>query len=186
MGVDEAILLSDRAFAGADTLATAYTLSKAVEKIGAFDLIICGKQAIDGDTAQVGPELAEMLEIPHVTYVRRVHGIASGQITVERMTEEGSEKIRFPLPGLITVVKEINEPRLPSIKGKMRAKKAEIPVWSASELGTDPEKTGLQGSPTWVKKVFTPEQKGGGEIFEGEIEEQVAKLVRRLRETKIV
>ncbi|NLY88508.1 MAG: electron transfer flavoprotein subunit beta/FixA family protein [Firmicutes bacterium] len=186
MGADEAVLLSDRAFAGADTLATAYTLSKAVEKIGSFDLIICGKQAVDGDTAQVGPELAEMLGVPHVTYVRRVHGIADGRITVERMTEEGSEKIRFPLPGLITVVKEINEPRLPSIKGKMRAKKTEIPVWSASELGTDPEKTGLKGSPTWVMKVFTPEQKGGGEIFEGEIEEQVAKLVRKLRETKIV
>ncbi|NLW09734.1 MAG: electron transfer flavoprotein subunit beta/FixA family protein [Firmicutes bacterium] len=186
MGADEAVLLSDRAFAGADTLATAYTLSKGIEKIGSYDLIICGKQAIDGDTAQVGPELAEMLEIPHVTYVRRIHEIAGGQITVERMTEEGSEKIRFPLPGLITVVKEINEPRLPSIKGKMRAKKAEIPVWSAGDLGTDPEKTGLKGSPTWVTKVFTPEQKGGGEIFEGEVGEQVAKLVRMLRETKIV
>lgn len=87
---------------------------------------------------------------------------------------------------MITVVKEINEPRLPSIKGKMRAKKAEIPVWSAGDLGTDPEKTGLKGSPTWVTKVFTPEQKGGGEIFEGEVGEQVAKLVRMLRETKIV
>ena len=171
-------------FAGADTLATAYTLSKGVED-RPFDLIICG-QAIDGDTAQVGPELAEMLGIPHVTYVRRIHEIAGGQITVERMTEEGSEKIRFPLPGLLTVVKEINEPRLPSIKGKLRAKNAEIPVWSAGDLGTDPEKTGLQGSPTWVMKIFTPEQKGGGEIFEGTIEEQVGQLVRKLRETKIV
>src|SRR5690554_4498702 len=140
MGVDDAVLLSDRAFAGADTLATSYTLAKGVQKIGGFDLIICGKQAIDGDTAQVGPGLAEKLGVPHVTYVKKIHEIADGRITVERMTEEGSEKIRFPLPGLLTVVKEINEPRLPSLKGKMRAKKAEIPIWSARDVERSEER----------------------------------------------
>jgi len=186
MGVDEAVLLSDRAFAGADTLATSYTLARGVQKIGGFDLLICGKQAIDGDTAQVGPGLAEKLGVPHVTYVKKIHEIADGRITVERMTEEGSEKIRFPLPGLLTVVKEINEPRLPSLKGKMRAKKAEIPIWSARDVEADGERTGLQGSPTWVMKIFAPELKSSGEILQGSLEEQVEKLVHKLRETKIV
>lgn len=186
MGVDEAVLLSDRAFAGADTLATSYALAKGVQKIGGFDLIICGKQAIDGDTAQVGPGLAEKLGVVHVTYVKKIHGIKDSLITVERMTEEGSEIIRFPLPGLITVVKEINEPRLPSLKGKMRAKKVEIPVWSIRDVEADEEKTGLKGSPTWVMKIFTPEFRGGGEILTGSVEEQVERLVQKLRETKIV
>ncbi len=186
MGVDDAVLLSDRAFAGADTLATSYTLAKGVQKIGGFDLIICGKQAIDGDTAQVGPGLAEKLGVVHVTYVKKIHSLEDNRITVERMTEEGSEIIRFPLPGLITVVKEINEPRLPSLKGKMRAKKAEIPVWSLQDVEADEEKTGLKGSPTWVMKIFTPEFRGGGEILTGGVEEQVGKLVQKLRETKIV
>lgn len=186
MGADQAILLSDRAFAGADTLATSYALAKGVEKSGEYDLIICGKQAIDGDTAQVGPGMAEKLGIPHVTYVRKIHEIADGRITLERMTEEGAEKLRFALPGLITVVKEINEPRLPSLKGKIKAKSAEIPVWSAEEIGADENKVGLKGSPTWVMKIFTPQQKSRGEMLEGSLQEQVGALVEKLRETKIV
>jgi electron transfer flavoprotein beta subunit len=156
MGVDSALLLSDRAFAGADTLATSYTLAKGIEKIGGVDLILCGKQAIDGDTAQVGPEIAEKLGIPHITYVKKVETIDINTLVVERMTEEGYERVQLPLPALLTVVKEINEPRLPSLKGKMRAKSAEIPVWSAEFIGAEPEKCGLKGSPTWVKKVFIP------------------------------
>lgn len=186
MGVDNAVLLSDRAFAGADTLATSYALAKGIQKIGDFDLIICGKQAIDGDTAQVGPGIAEKLDLPHVTYVKKIHEIADGKITVERMTEEGSEKVRFSLPGLITVVKEINEPRLPSLKGKMRAKSAEIPVWTAQEIGADENKIGLKGSPTWVMKIFTPEHRGGGQFIEGGVQEQVSTLLAKLRETKVV
>ena len=117
MGADEAVLISDRAFAGSDTLATAYALLKGIEKIGDVKLIICGKQAIDGDTAQVGPEIAENMGIPHLTYVKKINEISEDQITLERMNEDGFERLEMPLPALITVVKEINEPRLPSIKG---------------------------------------------------------------------
>lgn len=180
MGVDEAILLSDRAFAGSDTLATSYALSKGIEKIGAVDLIICGKQAIDGDTAQVGPEIAEKLGIPHLTYVKHIEEISSERMILDRMNEDGYERLELPLPALITVVKEINEPRLPSIKGMMRAKKAVIPVWTAEMIGALPEKCGLKGSPTWVKRIFIPELKCQGEIFSGSPEEQVAALVKAL------
>lgn len=186
MGVDEAVLLSDRAFAGADTLATAYALSKGIEKLGGVDLVFCGKQAIDGDTAQVGPELAEKLGIPHVTYVKKLEELNSTNLVVERMNELGYERVAVKLPALLTVVKEINEPRLPSLKGKMRAKKAEIPVWSAAEIGADPEKCGLKGSPTWVKRIFVPEFKSGGEVFEGSPEEQVKALVQAILSRKIV
>lgn len=186
MGVDEAILLSDRAFAGADTLATSYTLAQAVRKIGQFDLILCGKQAIDGDTAQVGPGIAEKLNIPHVAYVRKVEEIKPGYIRVERMMEDGYDVIEMPLPALITVVKEINTPRLPSLKGMMASKRATIPVWNAQAIDADPNKIGLTGSPTWVYKVFTPPPRDGGEVITGEPAEQARKLVAKLREMKII
>lgn len=186
MGADEAILLSDRAFAGADTLATSYALSKGIEKIGDVDLIFCGKQAIDGDTAQVGPEIAEKLGIPHVTYVKKVNEINDKQLIIERMNEDGYERVQLPLPALLTVVKEINEPRLPSLKGKIRAKSAEIPIWSAEDIGADPAKVGLNGSPTWVKRIFIPEIKCQGEIFEGSAEEAVKTLVEAIISRKIV
>ncbi|MBU4589588.1 MAG: electron transfer flavoprotein subunit beta/FixA family protein, partial [Candidatus Omnitrophica bacterium] len=125
LGADEAILVSDRAFAGSDTWATSYTLSRALHKIGDYEIIICGKQAIDGDTAQVGPGISAHLDIPQITYVKRIEEVSSNHMRAERMTEEGYEIIDSPLPCLITVVKEINEPRLPSLKGKMKAKKAE-------------------------------------------------------------
>lgn len=186
MGVDSAVLLSDRAFAGADTLATSYALAKGIEKIGEVDLVLCGKQAIDGDTAQVGPEIAEKIGVPHVTYVKKIEEIDNHGMIVERMTEEGYERIQLPLPALLTVVKEINEPRLPSLKGKIRAKNAEIPVWSAEMIGAEPEKSGLKGSPTWVKRIFIPEIKSQGEIFEGTPEEQVKSLVEAILTRKIV
>ena len=125
------MLLTDRAFAGADTLATSYALAMGIRKLGEFDLVICGKQAIDGDTAQVGPSLAEKLGIPHTAYVRKIEEIRDGYIRCQRLTDDGYEVIEMPLPALITVVKEINEPRLPSIKGKLKAKKAEVRVLSA-------------------------------------------------------
>jgi len=121
MGVDDAVLLTDRRFAGADTWATSYTLSQAAKKIG-FDLIICGKQAIDGDTAQVGPEMAEFLDIPHVAYVRKIEKIDSSEMVFERLMDDCYEKLLVSLPALITVVKELNNPRPPSIRGKMTAK----------------------------------------------------------------
>lgn len=176
LGVDEAVLLSDRAFAGADTLATSYALSKGIEKIGGIDLIICGKQATDGDTAQVGPSLAEKLNIPHTTYVKKIEEIREGYIRCERMTEDGYEVIEMTLPAVITVVKEINEPRLPSIKGMMRAKKAVIDVWTADDIGADKELCGLNGSPTQVIKTFVPVHNVNSEMIEGEPSEQAKRL----------
>ncbi|HAI20712.1 MAG TPA: electron transfer flavoprotein subunit beta [Clostridiales bacterium UBA8153] len=186
LGVDRGILLSDPAFAGADTLATAYTLAKGVEKLGGADLIICGKQASDGDTAQVGPGLAEELDLPHATYVRKISAITAGEITVERLVEGGIEVLRMPLPALLTVVKEINEPRLPSLKGVMRAKRAEVPTWGQAELGTDPARTGITGSPTQVVQVFTPELRRQGELLAGTAAEQAAVLIERLRAAAMI
>ncbi len=184
-GADEAILLSDTAFAGADTLATSYTLSRAIRKIQDYDLIICGRQTVDGDTGQVGPELAEMLEIPFVAYVSKVEEIETDRMKVQRMVEDGHETIETPLPAVITVVKEINVPRLPSLRGLTRAKSAEVPVWTAQDLGVDTSLVGLSGSATRVVKVFFPQKVHHGEILQGNPEEQVATLVEKLREAKI-
>jgi len=196
LGIDEGVLLSDRAFAGADTLATSYTLAKGIRKMGKFDLIICGKQAMDGDTAQVGPGIAEKLNIPHVTYVKKIEeinpapacrsGVKVGYVQVERLMEEGYEVIKMPLPALITVVKEINEPRMPSLKGKLKAKNAPIITWGAKDLEAEENRIGLEGSPTQVIKIFTPQSRGKGEMIEGTPSEQAAKLVEKLRETKII
>ncbi len=180
LGVDEGVLLSDRAFAGADTLATSYALSMGVKKLGQYDLIICGKQATDGDTAQVGPSLAEKLGIPHTTYVRKIEEIREGYIRCQRMTEDGYEVIEMPLPAIITVVKEINEPRLPSIKNMMRAKKAVVSILTAEDVGADIEKCGLKGSPTQVVQTFVPVHNVNSEMIEGEPEEQAKKLVEKL------
>ena len=181
MGIDEGILLSDRAFAGSDTWATSYTLAGAIKKIGGFDLIICGKQASDGDTAQVGPGISMHLDIPQVTYVKKIEEIKDGLMCVERMTEEGFEIIETPLPALLTVVKEINEPRIPSLRGMMKARQAKIATWSQKELGLDSERIGLSGSPTQVIKIFTPPQRSGGQIIPGETQEVVDKLVELLK-----
>lgn len=183
MGADDAVLLSDKVFAGADTWATSYTLSKAIEKIGA-DLIICGKQAIDGDTAQVGPETAEFLDIPHISYVKKIEDITENSIRVFRMMDEGYDVVESSLPVLLTVVKEINEPRLPSLKGKMAAKKAEIKKWNHLDIMADENNIGLKGSPTQVKNIFTPEAKSERKIFEGTPEEQVEALIQELRGLK--
>jgi electron transfer flavoprotein beta subunit len=186
MGVDEGILLSDRAFAGADTLATSYTLSRAIKQMDKFDLVICGKQATDGDTAQVGPGIAEMLNIPFIAYVRKIEEIRDNYIRAERMMEEGYDVIEMSLPSVITVVKEINEPRLPSLRGMLKAKKVDIPAWDVEKLGGDTAKFGLNGSPTQVIRIFTPQPRAGGEILEGTLEEKVSKLIAGLRETKLI
>lgn len=180
LGVDDAVLLSDRAFAGADSLATAYALSMGIRKIGQYDLIICGKQATDGDTAQVGPSLAEKLGIPHTTYVRAIEEVREAYIRCQRMTDDGYEVIEMPLPALITVVKEINEPRLPSLKGMMRAKKYSVPAWSADEVRADKELCGLKGSPTQVVRTFIPTHDARSEMIEGEPAEQAKKLADKL------
>ena len=186
VGADEVILITDRNFAGSDTWATSYTLARAVKKIGDYDLIICGKQAIDGDTAQVGPEMSEELDVPCVTNVSRIRETAEKSIILERMMEEGKQVIKLPLPSLITVVKEINTPRLPSLKGKMRARKQEIIKWNAADMACELDRIGLQGSPTAVAKIFAPPQRTGGEILQGDIETQVRKLIHSLREGMII
>jgi electron transfer flavoprotein beta subunit len=180
LGADEAVLLSDRAFAGADSLATAYALSMGIRKIGAWDLVLCGKQAIDGDTAQVGPSLAEKLGVPHTTSVRKIEEIRAGYIRCQRLTEEGHETIEMPLPAVITVVKEINEPRLPSIKGLIRARQMAVQVWTAAEIGADPALCGLKGSPTRVVRTFTPVHEVHSEMIAGLPAQQARLLADRL------
>ncbi len=183
MGADKAVLLSDKAFAGSDTWATSFTLAKAIRKIGA-DIIICGKQAIDGDTAQVGPETAEFLNIPHISYVRKIEKITGDSIIVQRLMDDGYDVVESSLPVLLTVVKELNEPRLPSLKGKMAAKKAVIPKWGRADISADENDLGLKGSPTQVKNIFTPERRSDRRLLEGPPEEQVEALLRELRGIK--
>jgi len=182
MGADEGYLVCDRAFAGSDTWATSYTLAGAIKKLGAFDLIICGKQASDGDTAQVGPGISTHLNIPQVTYVKKVEEATDKLMRLERMLEEGFEIIETPLPALLTVVKEINEPRIPSLKGLMRAKSAKITILTQKELDLDPQQIGLCGSPTQVVKIFTPAPRVGGQILKGEIPEMAKELVDLIKD----
>lgn len=185
MGVDEVVLVSDRAFAGSDTWATSYTLAQTIKKLGSFDLIICGKQAIDGDTAQVGPGIAEWLNLPQITFAVKLE-IKDKQARIERLLEEVNEIVETPLPAVVTVVKQINEPRMPSLKGLMKAKKTEIKTMGAETIAADIKNLGLKGSPTQVVRIFTPPPKGGGEILQGEPAAIVDTLANKLRERKIV
>jgi electron transfer flavoprotein beta subunit len=185
LGVDDGLLLSDRAFAGADTWATSTTLAAAIRKLGGVDLIICGKQAIDGDTAQVGPEMATQLDIPYACFVKHLEYQDSGHLKVTRRTEEGTEVWQLPLPALITVLKEVGEPRVPSLRHKMRAKKADIPVWGVADLKLDPDVVGLSGSFTQVVRVFSPPRRGDRIMLEGSVEEQAEQLYRYLKEAKV-
>jgi len=186
MGADEGYLISDRAFAGSDTWATSYTLSNAIKTLGQFDLIICGKQAIDGDTAQVGPGVAEMLGIPYVAWVRKIDEITDSHMKVERLMEEGYDIIEMPLPGLITVVKEINTPRMASLRGKMKAKSAKINIINASMMNVDHKKLGLKGSPTQVLRSFVPERKTGGEKISGEVPVLVEKITSTILDLGVI
>jgi electron transfer flavoprotein beta subunit len=186
MGADEAILVSDRAFAGSDTLATSYVLSKAIEKIGDFDIIFCGRQAIDGDTAQVGPQIAENLEISQVTYATKFE-LNDDLIEIRRALEDGYSVVETKLPVLVTVLDKINKHRYPSIKGVVNSfSKSEIKVLSAADLSLDEVRLGLDGSPTKVKKTFVPTHEKMGEILDGTPEEKVSKLINILKDVKIV
>ncbi len=156
MGVDEGVLISDQSFAGSDTWSTAYILAKAVGKIGAFDLIICGERATDGDTGQVGPEIAAYLKLPIASYVNKFKEISNSSCLLHRMTEEGDQVLSVNLPALITVVKEVSEPRLPTFRGKLRAREVQIPVMTLKDLAIDSSMIGLKGSPTKVVKIFRP------------------------------
>jgi len=189
-GCDNAYLVTDRAFAGADTWATSYTLQMAIKKIGTIkpvDLIICGKQTNDGDTGHVGPGVAAWLGIPNVAYVGKVEDVKEGSITLRRMMEDGYDILELPTPCLMSVVKEINTPRVASLKGKMASKKAEIPKWNVADIGADKAKIGLGGSPTIVAKSFNPPPRKGGVKIEGATPEEKAKnLVAKLRELKLI
>lgn len=186
MGADEALLLSDRAFGGADTLATSHALAAGLKKLGKFDLLICGKQAIDGDTAQVGPEIAEHLGLAQITYVSKIE-VEGNTVRVEREHEDGYERIEAEMPLVLTVVKSINEPRFPTVRGTMKANRKEIPTWSAADVEADPKVIGLKGSPTQVKRIFTPKQRTQGEIIEAETAREAAcTLVKKLADAKII
>ncbi len=187
MGVDDGILLSDPKLGGSDTWATAYALSQAVKKFGEFGLILTGKQAVDGDTAQVGPELAACLDLPMISWVRKIEEISETKVRAERLMEDGYDVIESPLPALLSVVKEINEPRLESLKGKMRAKKYEPAVWSVADLPElDPAQVGLKGSPTRVKRTFSPQRQYKGTMLPGTVAEATAALYAKIKEMNII
>ncbi|MBN2047769.1 MAG: electron transfer flavoprotein subunit beta/FixA family protein [Anaerolineaceae bacterium] len=157
MGCDDALLLSDRAFAGADTWSTAYVLSRAIREMGGFDLILCGERATDGDTGQVGPGIAAFLDLNCATYVSKAALDDDGALRVERLIEDGRQLLRMPLPSLLTVVKEIASPRLPTLKGMKRAKALQIPVWGPEQINAEAQFLGLKGSPTRVVKIDRPQ-----------------------------
>lgn len=187
MGCDRGYLLSDRRLAGSDTLATAYALSRAIMKLGPFDLILAGERTTDGETGQVGPAVATMLDIPVLTYVSRIEEIGGGRIVVHRAIEGGHEVVESPLPALLCVVKEINEPRLPTLNGKIRARETEVPVLTADDIEADESMIGLKGSPTRVVKIFYPKVTREGEIIRGDDpEEAVDRLIQFLRERGII
>jgi electron transfer flavoprotein beta subunit len=191
-GCDDAFHVTDRAFAGADTWATSYTLQMAIRKIAEvkkpFDMIICGKQTNDGDTGHVGPGIAAWLEIPNAAYIGKVEDVKDGgPVRVRRMMEDGYDILEMPTPCLISVVKEINEPRVASLKGKLASKKAVIPKWAAADIKAEKSKIGLGGSPTIVAKSYNPPPRKGGVRIEGATpEEKAKKLVEKLRELKLI
>lgn len=187
MGADQVYLVSDRAFGGADTLATSYTLAGAIRaNTPDFDIILCGKQAIDGDTAQVGPEMAEHMDIAQLTYVAKLD-VDGKKVMAEREHDEGYEQVEANMPVVVTVVKAIADPRLPTIRGTIKANAAEIPVLTAADLNLDVDQLGLKGSPTKVVKIFTPERRTQGEIFdEGDAQSSVNLLMERLSDAKLL
>ena len=198
-GCDEGVLLTDRAFAGADTWATSYTLACAVRRMGNVrrmgdvrrnddvrpnadvGLVLCGKQAIDGDTAQVGPGLAVHLGWPHASYVRRIPEASETALVVERLTDWGDETLKVPLPAVLTVLKDLNLPRFPSLVSQMTARRCAVERWGPAEVGGDPAQFGLAGSPTRVVKVFTPPPRGACVVWEGEPEQTAARLAQALK-----
>lgn len=186
MGADDAVLLSDRALGGSDTWATSNAIAAGIKKIGEYDIIFAGRQAIDGDTAQVGPQIAEKLGIPQVTYVKNFE-LQNQSAIVERSLEDGYEKLKVKLPCVLTAIKELNVPRYMSVRGILRAAKTEVKVWNAADIGVDVETVGLKASPTNVFKSFTPKPKGAGVKIEGDTpKEKAANLLIALKEKHII
>jgi electron transfer flavoprotein beta subunit len=184
MGADDAILVSDRAFGGADTWATSSTIAAAIRELE-WDLIICGRQAIDGDTAQVGPQIAEHLKIPHVSYVTEL-AVKERHIEVKRAFEDGYQRIRVKLPCLITTLKDMNQPRYMSVAGIFDAYKKEIAVWGLSDIEVDQANIGLKGSPTSVKASYTKGSKSAGKVYEVEAREGARLIIENLKEKFII
>jgi electron transfer flavoprotein beta subunit len=185
MGADRAILLTDKRFAGADTLATSHALAGALRTLN-FDLIIAGRQAIDGDTAQVGPQMAEHLQLPQISYVAGITCNNNNQLIVKRETEEGYQMLEVELPCLLTVLATANKARYMSVRGIMETFDKEVEIWSADKIEVSEEKLGLKGSPTKVKKSFTKAQKSAGEVFEVDAEEAVGIIISKLKEKFII
>ncbi len=202
MGCDDGVLLSGREFAGSDTWATSYALSEAIKEIGDFDLILAGERATDGDTGQVGPGIASWLDLTLSTYTSKVVDLnlvdeeidytstEKDSIIVERMVEDGYEKLELPLPALLTVVKEISFPRLPTLRGKQRSRKMEIPQWNLENLDMDEDFLGLNGSPTRVVNIDHPKVTRGGTVIDvredGNVKEAVSKLIDYLKSKELV
>ncbi|NPV43854.1 MAG: electron transfer flavoprotein subunit beta/FixA family protein [Firmicutes bacterium] len=180
MGCDKGILLSDKKFAGSDTFATSYVVAKTIKEMGNFDLIICGERATDGDTGQVGPGIASFLDLPLSTFTSEIVSIKNKKIRVKRLVEEGYEEIEMMLPAVLTVVKEISEPRLPTLRGKLKAKKVEIPLWDTQKINAEEDKIGLKGSPTRVVKIFTPKLTREGEKVIVKDEETLCQAVDKI------
>ena len=186
MGADDAVLLSDRALGGSDTWATSNAIAAGIRKLGEYDLIFSGRQAIDGDTAQVGPQIAEKLGIPQVSYVKDFEQ-KDGAIVVKRALEDGYELLKVKMPCLLTAIKELNEPRYMSIRGILKAGKHEIKVWGADDIGVDKTIVGLKASPTNVFRSFTPKPKGAGVTVDGDTPREKAEhLMASLKAKHIV
>ena len=186
MGADELILLEDGAFAGGDSWSTAYALAMAIKKIGDYDLIFCGRQASDWDAGQVGSGIAEILGLPGVTIAKKVESL-DGKVRVERVVADGYEVVEVPLPALVTVSNELGEPRYPTIKGIMAAKKVEPIIWKPADIGVEPAQVGAAGRHTKLLKLFQPVHEGKCELVEGETPEEAGvNLALKLREAKLL
>jgi electron transfer flavoprotein beta subunit len=188
MGADRAVLLTDVAFAGADTWATSFTLGKAVETLGDYDLVLCGRQAIDGDTAQVGPQVADYLDLPQVSYVFDIETVADDHLVVKRRLEDGYERVECRLPALLTVIGQLNTPRYPHMAGLLKAcrEKAPIRIWNAADIGVTTADVGLAGSLTHVIKTFAPKFERRGEMLSGDTADMVQTLVGQLQEQRLI
>lgn len=186
LGCDEAYLLSDRAFGGADTLATSYTLAAAARKIGDYDLLLFGKNAADGDTAQTGPATAAFLDLPQVTLAQSLD-VENGWAVCDRLLEDTVERVRVRLPAVVTVCREINTPRYPTLMNIMKASKKPLTVWGAADLGTDASRTGTAGSPSSTKKVFEPSKQSRNTVFfTGSSEEMARQFADMLEQQHLI
>lgn len=190
MGCDDGILVCGKEFAGSDTWATSYVLASTIKKMGNYDLILTGERATDGDTGQVGPGIASFLNLSLATYTSKIVNLNSENIIIERLVEDGYEILKLPLPSLLTVVKEISYPRLPTLRGKQRARKTIIPKWTNEKLQLKQENLGLNGSPTRVVKINHPKVFRKGKIFqandEDSINESIGQMIKFINEKNLL